>query len=471
MRPLQRRLAPSLQGHGALTGKTVNSSRSSSAPRENIHLTVWALAWPTIIANVLQNVAGLIDLYYVRGLGVTAQQAVTWGDQLFGVVFAVSIGVSVGTTALVARSTGEGDSRSVAVATRQSLLMVVVFSLVTMVLLMTTAHPILKALGADARSLPDGLAYYRTMLWGVGPFFLNAVAAASFRGTGDTRTPVYIFGAMNLINIALDSVLIWGAGPIPAFGVRGAALGSATARTSATLMFALAFWRSGLLHGATWKPMAGWWWRLLRIGIPASIQTAFRTVASLTYVGLLGRMAGGSAVVAALSVGLRAEGLAFMPGTAFNIAAATMVGQSLGQKDPERANRAAWAAVQQCMVIMSVIGVFFFVFAEPIARTLAAPEAQGYAADYLRIQALSEPFLAMAMTFTGALQGAGETIRPMWVMIFTMYVLRLPPTWFFGLMMGYGATAAWWSMSLSTVLQGTMMMGAWKTGTWKSRKV
>jgi putative MATE family efflux protein len=444
------------------------------AAPENLERIVWALAWPTIIANVLQNAAGLIDLYFVRGLGVGAQQAVTWGEQIIGVVFAVSIGVSVGTTALVARFVGARDEKSIGIAVRQSILLMIGLAIVTTVALWYAAPPILTALGADRRSMPAGLDYCRTLLWGVGFFFINAVAAGAFRGAGDTRTPVYVFGTMNVINILLDAVLIWGWGPFPKWGIHGAAVAAVISRGAATLLFLWMLNRTDLplhLRRGSWRPRWDWWWRLLRIGIPASMQAGLRTLASATFVGVLGSMENGASVVAALAVGLRAEGLAFMPGMAFNIAASALVGQSLGMGDPERAKRAAWTAVRQSMIIMSIMGALFYVFADPLAAKLAATDAAPYAASYLRINAFCEPLLAVAMTLGGALQGAGETIKPMFVMILTMWGVRLPATWYLGLRLGYGADGAWWAMSGSTMVQGLMMAFVWRRGAWRHKKV
>jgi putative MATE family efflux protein len=436
--------------------------------------TVWALAWPTIIANVAMNAGSLVNLYYVHGLGVRAMNAVTWGEQMINLVFSVAVGVSVGTTALVARSIGAKDGRSAADATRQSLLLGLALGILTTAILTVLELPILTALGADARSLPLATAYYTWLLAGVIPFFLINVAGAAFRGAGDTRTPLVLLLGLVVLTGALDATLIWGVGPIRAMGVNGAGLSNLISRFTGAVIFltALRYSRHNLITGSnTWRLDLGWAKRLMRIGLPAAAQAFLRTIASATYIGLLGHMAHGPAVVAALAVGLRSEGLAFMPGMAFNVAAAALVGQSLGAKDPERAVRAARNATQMAIYVMTVMGIVFFVFAEPIARMFAAPEAVPYAVSYLRIAAITEPFLAVSMTLTGALQGAGATVLPMLVVIFTMWGVRLPPTWYFGLKLGYGATAAWWSMSLSVAVQGIMIYAAWRRGAWRRVRV
>lgn len=444
------------------------------APPERIHAEVWALAWPTIIANVLMNLGSLFNVYFVHFLGVNAMTAVTWGEQVMGLVAAVGMGISVGTTALVARFTGSQQARQASDATRQSLILGMALGFLTTAILAFSGELILRFMGADARTMPLGLSYYRILLWGVMPFFVVNTASAAFRGAGDTRTPVWLLSFMVVSNVVLDRVLIFGDGPFPALGAPGAALASTITRVFGAVLFVLVLWRSPadlLTAGTKWRPDMSWIARIMRIGVPSSVEAFLRTGASATYVGLLGRMPSGPAAVAALSVGLRAEGISFMPGMAFSIAAATLVGQSLGAKDPGHAARATAAAVRQGAAVMSFLGICFFVGAEPIARTLAAPEAVPIAVAYLRIVAISQPFLAMAMTYTGALRGAGDTMRPMWIVILMMWAFRLPPTWYFGLHLGYGANAAWWAMSISTILQGLMLAAAWRCGKWRTARV
>jgi putative MATE family efflux protein len=442
--------------------------------REHMHHDVWALAWPTIIANVLMNFGSLLNVWFVHFLGVHAMDAVAWGEQMIAFVFSVAVGISVGTTALVARSIGAGEHRTAADATRQSLLLGVALGAVTTAILLLSARPLLLAIGATPQTLPLGLTYYRILMWGVVPFFLINVSGAAFRGAGDTRTPVWLLSCMVILNFLLDGALIFGIGPFPKLGVSGAAVASTAVRYAGVCLFLFALWRSPdrlLANGTTWRPSFTWAKRLLRVGVPASIQAGLRNVASAFYLGFLGHMPAGAAVQAAFSVGVRAEGLAFMPGMAFNVAAAALVGQNLGAKDPNRAARAARAATMQSVAVMSLMGLVFFLFATPIAKGLAAAEAVPFAVSYLRIAAISEPFLAIAMTLTGALQGAGDTTKPMWAVMITMWVLWLPLTWYFGLHLGYGASAAWWAMSLSTMLQGLLILAAWRSGAWRRIKV
>lgn len=460
---------------GALGGEgSLLRSLEIAEERRQMRLEVWQLAWPTIIANVLMNVGGLINLYYVRGLGVHATDAVGWGEMVIGIVFAVAVGVSIGTTALVARSIGAGDERSAADATRQSLMLGGLLGACTMVVLTAVARPLLTVLGANATSLPLGLTYYHWLLRGIIPFFIINVCAAAFRGAGDTRTPLVLLGLLVLISFIADSTLIWGLGPIPRLGVYGAGLGTFIMRCfgAVAFLFAISRSRHHLLSASnSWRPDLQWAGRLTRVGLPAGVQSGLRTAAASTYMWLLAMMPHGSAVIAAMIMGQRSEGIAFMPGMAFNTAAAALVGQGLGARKPNRAALAARICTLQAVWIMAVMGVVMYVFAPQMARALVAAEAVPYATAYLRIAAVSEPFLAVSMTLIGALQGAGETVLPMCVVIVTMWCVRLPITWFFGVYLGIGANAAWWAMTFSTCVQGLIVYAVWRRGTWRNVRV
>ena len=176
--------------------------------------------------------------------------------------------------------------------------------------------------------------------------------------------------------------------------------------------------------------------------------------------------------MAALTIGMTSESIAFMPGFAFSMAAGTLTGQNLGAGNPARAERAAWVSLQQGLAIMIVMGAVFFVLARPFAHIFTHdPHVVPLTVAYLRIAALSEPFLALGMILTGALNGAGETKAPAWAGIATMWGVRLPLAWLLIYGLGHGATGAWWAMTTSTALNGIVALFLFKRGRWKQAVV
>jgi len=176
--------------------------------------------------------------------------------------------------------------------------------------------------------------------------------------------------------------------------------------------------------------------------------------------------------VAALPIGLTAESIAFMPGLGFSVAASALVGQALGAGSPRQAERIGWAASHQGLVVMTTMGIVFFVLAEPFATIFSKdPAVVRVAATYLRIMAISEPMLAFAMILTGGLQGAGDTVRPTVATAISFWGVRIPLTWFLALRAGYGATGAWVAMSATTILSGIFAIMLFRDGKWKRIKV
>jgi len=300
------------------------------------------------------------------------------------------------------------------------------------------------------------------------------IFTAIYRGLGDTRTPLIITILFNVLIVAGEYLLIFGHGPFPRMGIAGAGVATTIARVCGLALSWFFLSRSVLHLGlkGPWQADRIWMKRILAVGIPAAIQGLIRNTASSTYYGILGRVPHATAAVAALTVGIRAEGIAYMPGFAFSIAATALVGQSLGAGDPKRAEHSGWISVLQGCLVMTVMGILFYIFAEPIVSIFTdSREVVILAAQYLRFQAFSEPFLALGMILTGALQGAGETRWPTIITFVTMWLIRIPLTHYLALHRGYGATGAWITMMVSTMLGGILIAFLFRWGRWKSVKV
>lgn len=210
----------------------------------------------------------------------------------------------------------------------------------------------------------------------------------------------------------------------------------------------------------------------MRIGIPASLRNVIYVTSGTVFTRLLTSTPQGTKAVAALPIGLTAESIAFMPGIAFAMAASALVGQNLGAKDERRAERSGWVAAWQACGVMTVMAVVFYVFAEPFARWFTKdPEVIELAVAYLRINALTEPLLAFGMVLPGALQGAGDAIRPVFASLFTQWIFRLPVAYLLAITLGLGAVGAWWAMALSSAVGGVLMISLFASGAWKKAKV
>jgi len=432
---------------------------------------VWFLAWPTIISNVLQTAYGFINMVFLGRIGTAAQAAAGLADNVLFLQFAAPLGISVGTTALVARFYGAGTRADANIATRQSVILACATAFLTALPLVLLRRPILLALGARPDVLPQASAYMAIMLLASPLMFALFIITSAFRGAGDARTPLYIMLVATSVNVAGDYLLILGRGPFPTLGVIGAAYSTVISRTIALALAVGFLARSPLaasLQGP-WRPDYSWFARILRIGVAATFQTVLRTGGSAVYYAIISRTPQATAAIAALTIGLRSEAIAFMPGLAFSTAATSLVGQNLGASRPDRAERSGWVSSGQGAAVMAVMGAAFFLFSKQIAHLFTRQPQEAYLTIwYLKINAVSEPFLALAMILTGALQGAGQTRVPALITLLTMWIIRVPLTWWLALGTSYGAIGGWISMSTTTIIGGLVAAAYFKWGRWRS---
>jgi putative MATE family efflux protein len=459
---------------GAPPGRTAAAFELPSLTEEELPQVVWQLAWPAVLTMMLQFLNGLVDMFFVGRLGPSALAAVGMGSQVVMLLMGASMAVTTGCTAIVARYAGAGDRATAGEAARQSLLLAIGFSFALGLALWLLRARVMLWMGAAPEVVRPGAMYLALTALGITPYFALLVFIAVFQGLGDMRRPLAIMLVVNGANIAGDCLFIRGWGSVPAMGVAGAGLASSSARVLGAAMAAVWLARTGVWRwGAPgWRPRSRWFARILRIGNPAALQSVLRSLAHTSYTRMLAESLQGTAAVAALSVGIRAEGLGYMPAVAYGRAATTLVGQSLGSGRPDRAERSGWLCTWQSMSIICVLSALFFLLAPAIAGWFSDdPRVLALAISYLRINALGEPFLAFSIVLGGALQGAGDTRFQAVVAILTMWLLRLPVTYWFCLRLGYGAVAAWWTMAGTTVVQGLLIAAWFRRGSWRSTEV
>lgn len=441
----------------------------------NVWRTVWWLAVPAVFTMLLQTLDGMIDIFFVGRLSSDALAAIGLGTQVMLFLMTIGMAVSIGATALVARFVGAREFDNAEIAIRQSLLLAVALSVVTGAVFYGLAPTIVGTLlRGSGEVLRLGVVYLNIQMLGIVPFFLSFVLAGVFRGMGDMRTPLIVMVVSTVIGFISDYLLILGPGPFPRLGVVGASISTDISRVVSAAMFIPYLCRSPLYNSrrGPWRPSWSWFARILRIGVPAGLQGWARTLASWGYFNLLGLVPGANAAQAALSVGLRIEALAYMPGVAFGAAATSMVGQNLGARMPERAERGAWAAAWQAVWVMGAVGLIFVLFGRPIAGFFTHdPSVLRFTALYLRINGVSEPFFAFAMVLTGALQGAGETRRPSIVTVAVLWFVRLPLTYYLAITLRLATTGAWIAMSASSILLGFATLAVFKTIPWQSKEI
>jgi putative MATE family efflux protein len=465
----------------------MNGDQSSNARRNNaaseiilngrVWSAVWFLAWPTAINTLIQTAYNIINRMFVGRLpdATPSLAAVGIGGAGLMVQFAVTIGLSIGASALVARFLGAQSYEDADETARQSLILAVIVGAVTALPYVFAAHHLVSLIGAKAEVIPLAAGYTSIVAYSSVPMFIYAITTGLLRSAGDVISPLYAGAAVIALNILFDWLLIFGIGPFPMLGVRGAAVATCISEVAGMLIM-LSFLRRSVLRECMngFVPRLSWFARIMKIGWPVMVQNVMWTSAAVVFVRILAMLPGREATLAqaGYTVAITIESLAFMPGVAFAMAATPLVGQNLGAGRPDRSEHSAWVATGQAVAVMSAVAVMFFTIPAQLARLFTTDTTLiPIIVAYLRINAISEPFLAVNMVLRGALQGAGETRVPAWITFVTSYVIRLPLAWALAVPLGLGSTGAWIGMASSTIISGILVAGWFKLGRWRDTQV
>jgi putative MATE family efflux protein len=423
--------------------------------------TIIRLALPAVGASLLQLAFLLVDTFWVgRILGPAALAAVSTAGFAVWMLTALAEMVAVGLTAVAARRHGEGAHGLAAVVAGTTLTM----GLGLGVLVGAAGWALSPALFAVMQTPTEvtelGRLYLAAYLLGAPLVFGFFAAEATFRASGDTRTPLILLGASVVLNVGLDPLLIVGAGPLPALGIAGAAVAAVATRGAALAMGFVILARRRLIRLSVFDWRSGL--AALRIGMPVAFTGVFF---SLVYIGLTRITTRfGVPALAALGIGHKLEGLSYMVAVGFGLASAAIVGQNLGAGRADRARTAGWLTASYAAGLGSIVGVVFVAFPDVMIGIFTDdPAVIATGAIYLRAMALAQISMGFEIVLESALGGAGYTMMPMlWNGIFT--AARIPlAAWLAGVM---GVAGVWWAIGLTAVARGIAMAMLWRGERW-----
>ena len=442
------------------------------------------LAWPAIVENLSASLVIFIDSAMVGSLGAIATASVAVNASPSWLMNGLMMSVGVGGTALISRAWGARDTQGARTAAWHTLAAGLTMSLLLAVAAFLLAPLIPRWMGADPAIHPDAAAYMRLVAIGALPNYLGATAAALLRGIGDTASPMKASLMSHLVNITGNFLLIFptrtlsllgflftmpGAG----LGVRGAAM--ATAFSFLVSGGYLLYW---LMHGRQlglrFKEHSALrteeFKRLIRISVPAALERVSINLGQIVFAGMVIRF--GTHALAAHHLSITIESLGYMPAYGFAVAAATLVGQSLGAKQPDQARILGLRAIKTGTLVTSTIGIGMFVFADALI-SLFTPDltVRAIGAGMIRICAFEQPFSALSIISPGALRGAGDTTAPFVVSLFSMWGVRIVFAWLLGIQWGLGVQGIWIAMLLDLAVRGCLLLYRFLKGDWKSRQV
>lgn len=431
------------------------------------------LAIPMVLEMAMESVFVIVDIFFVARLGADVIAAVGLTEAVLTLLYAVGIGLAMGTTAMVARRIGEKDVGAANVVAAQTVWIGLVLSIAIGIAGIRYASEILTLMGGEARAIEQGSAYTAIMLGGavtiLSLFLLNAV----FRGAGDAVTAMRALWLANGINVVLDPCLIFGLGPFPEMGVAGAAVATNIGRGvgMAFLIYRLVAGRSGItLTLATCRVNLDVMRRLLRVSIGGVLQFLIATSSYLFLMRIVARY--GSQAVAGITIGIRIFAFTFLPAWGLGNAAATLVGQNLGAGKPERAEESVWQAVRYNVAFLVCVSIIFILFGRSLAGIFTTdPVVLDAAAGCLKIISYSYGFYAVGMILTQAFNGAGDTDTPTLINFACLWVLQLPLAYMLANAWSLGPLGVYVAIAVADSLVAIVAIRVFRRGRWKLREL
>ena len=429
------------------------------------------LAVPMILEMVMESVFAVADVFFVGKLGANSIAVVGITESLMTMVYAVAMGLSIGATATVARRIGEGDKTGATVSAVHVLYLGVIVSAAIGIIGAVFAPDLLRVMGAEQVVIDEGTMFTRIELGGNAVVIFLFLINAIFRGAGDAAIAMRVLWLANICNLIFAPLFIFGFWFVPAFGVTGAAIGTTLGRG-----LGVAYALTQLL-GPNGRLDLNWenlrlrlemLWNLAKISASAAVQM---TIGMASWIGLVRiNSAFGSEAIAGYTIAMRVIIFALLPTFGMSNAAATLVGQSLGAGQPERAEKAVQRAGWYSAGFLTVIGVLFWLFAPQIIQifTPDANVAQS-AISGLRIVSLGFSFYGFGMVYEQSFNGAGDTWTPTMLNLFVFWLFEIPLAYFLADVLGWKTNGIYWAVTIAFSMLAVVSVILFRRGTWKTK--
>ncbi len=453
--------------------KIAVSGKEQEFTTGSIRKAIFMLSVPMVLEMMMESVFFLVDAYFVSSLGANAIATVGLTESVLTLVYAVAIGLSMGVTAIVARRVGEQDVPGASQAAVQSIFLGIAIAIIISGIGILFPKEILGLMGAEPDLIANGYGYTQVLLGGNVTIMLLFLINAVFRGAGNASVAMRVLIFSNLLNIILDPMFIFGFGPIPAFGVQGAAIATTIGRGSAVIFQLLILFYGWSKIKVGFKDIvfrAGIMLNLIRVSLGGIGQFIIGTSSWVFLMRIMAEF--GSEVLAGYTIAIRVLMFTLMPSWGMSNAAATLVGQNLGAQQPERAEISVWKTGKYNAYFMLIVSIFYLLFAEVIIK-IFSDEALviEYGALSLRVIAAGYVFYAYGMVIIQSFNGAGDTKTPTIINFFCFWVFQLPFAYLMAMVFDWGAMGVFLSITFAEVLIAVIGVIWFKKGSWKKVKV
>ncbi len=439
----------------------------------SINKAIFLLSVPMIAEMIMESIFAIVDVFFVARVSVNAVATVGLTESVLFIIYSVAVGLSMALTAIVSRRIGEKDPERAASAAFQGIVVTATMAIVLGIAGFLGAEHILRLMGGEPDLIAEGAGYTRIIFAGNVSVMLLFVINAIFRGAGDASIAMRSLILANSLNIVLDPILIFGLGPIPAYGVTGAAIATTTGRSIGVL-----FQIYHLVNGSSLIKLtvhnlvlrAKTIMEILKVSFGGVWQFLIESASWIFLVRLISVF--GTEAVAGYQISFRVIVFTILPAWGMSNAAATLVGQNLGANQPERAERSVWKTAFYCMVFLGIVSAIFFVFADPIIGLFKQEEVvNAIAIDSLKIICLGYLFFAYGMVMTQAFNGAGDTKTPMFINVGVFWLFQIPFAYFLAIPLGWQETGVFISIAVAHSLHAVVAILIFRRGRWKTVQV
>jgi len=453
---------------------TVNLKDRNNLTEGPILKSLITLSIPIIFANILQTAYQLTDTFWVGRLGTAAVAAVSISFPIIFLIISLGGGLAIAGTILVAQYKGREDKKAVDHITSQTLLMVLLVSII----LATTGYILspffVSLMGAEPNISSSAVSYMKISFIGMIFMFTYMVFQSLMRGVGDVKTPVYIVLGTVLLNLILDPLFIFGYGFIPAFGVAGAAVATIGTQGLAAIIGIIILIKGKYqiqLHLNDLKPDVLLIKKMLNLGFPASIEQSARALGMTIMTFLVATF--GTLTLAAYGIGSRILSFIIIPTMGLSMATSTLVGQNIGAGKISRAERIAKHSSLAGFILLTIVGIIIFIFAKQISAIFIPGETETIqsSALFIKIMALTFGFIGIQMSLNGLFRGSGNTMISMILSIVSLWILRFPLAYILSKHTALAEIGLWIAFPAANVIAAIITIIWFSKGTWKQKQI
>ena len=439
----------------------------------SIRKAIFLLAIPMILELVMESTFAVVDIYFVGKLGASAIATVGLTETYLFILYSVAMGLSMAVTAIIARRTGEKNTSESGNAAVQSIALGLLAALPLTIGGIFYSKELLALMGADAWSINEGYKYTQYMLGGNAIIVLLFVINAIFRGAGDAAIAMRVLWIANIINIALDPLLIFGWGFVPAFGIEGAAIATNIGRGVGVALQLWVLIKGGKHIKVTISQIyidSKIMLNIVKTSLGGIGQMFIAMTSWIFLIRILAEL--GAETVAGSTIAIRIMMFTMMPAWGLSNAAATLVGQNLGAGEPDRAEKSVWKIGFYNMIFLVLVSVVYFFYNEELMRIFSDdPRVIAVGAEWIQIVAYGYFIYGWWMVSVQAFNGAGDTTTPTKINVVFFWLFQIPLAYSLAITFGWQESGVFWGMFISEIGVGLFTLWLFTKGKWKETKV